>query len=206
MSQIDDLLKGMVILNIRDAKDYDFLFKSAITTYTKASGIKNNHLTAAASVAICTDGTYAAATSQFKLATIPAMTTMNIPTIAMLKLGTEKGASSVANAGSATYVDTVTTASLTGATYHLVVITLAATQTITFTQLTAVCPTTLTLGVGTHTLLVLKDAETEAATIICTPAVASAAGVSGILAGNVAKRVRVFPVEEILAGDFSLVN
>ena len=203
---LDDLIQGTTGFQLRDPKDYELLFKSAITSYTKAKGIINKDLTTDVNVAILLDATYNALVSEFDLMCVPAMQEKMYENYALQKLGTEVTGHSVANAGDATYVDTVTTGSLTGDTYYFILITLAATQTLTFTQMSIVCPTTLTLGAGTHGLILLKDAQTEAATIICTPATASAAGVSGIVTANVASRVRAFPISAFSAGEFGLIN
>lgn len=206
MDDMTQLLSATKGYTLRDPKDYELAIMGAITSYDKAAGIINMNLTTDASLAVLLKSGYAAESSEFQLVTIPAMQEKMFENYAALKLGTELAASTVVNAGATTWVDTVTTPSLTASTYYFVIITLAAAQTLSFTQMSAVCPTTLLLAAGTHGLILLKDGQTEAATIICTPVVASDAGDSGILAANVANRVRIFPVEEFKAGDFGLIN
>ena len=203
---LDDLIHGTTGFQLRDPKDYELLFKGVITSYTKAKGILNKNTTTAANIAILLDGAYNSLVSEFDLMCVPSMQEKMYENYAVQKLGTEVTGTSVANAGTTTWVDTVTTGSLTGASYYFILITLAAAQTLTFTQMSIVSPTTLTLAAGTHGLILLKDAETETATIICTPVVASDAGDSGIVTANVASRVRAFPISAFSAGEFGLIN
>lgn len=114
--------------------------------------------------------------------------------------------------------DTITTPTMTGAVLYMVILTVANACKVTITQGTLVCPTNAALtdglSAGTHQLLILKDADTEACTITLTSTVDTATipvsgisdGDSGYPATNIAYRARVIPVDPFKAGDYGLIN